>query len=197
VANAPARPEVVTDLSKLSDASTTALPPPDQPSPAPEDSSGNEPIGHQLAANAPNTRWNVTPSNFKGGSRLLNDKARQFADFTDILLDQTLKAAQTMAPDKLSQHRVPEGLVPTTLTAVMDSDGRLKEIIIDQHSGDLQVDQLFIEACKKGIWSRNPPPGARDSDGKYRLRVEGTVNNQSYDRYGQYSYDTELGMGIL
>jgi hypothetical protein len=194
---------VVTDLSKLSEASTTALPPPDQPSIAPDnssgndDSSGNAVISHQLAANAPNTRWNVTPTTFKGGSRLLNDKARQFADFTDILLDQTLKAAQTMAPDKLSQHRVPEDLVPTTLTAVMDSEGRLREIIIDQHSGDLQVDQLFIEACKKGIWSRNPPPGARDSDGKYRLRVEGTVNNQSYDRYGQYSYDTELGMGIL
>ena len=201
IVNEPDRPQVVTDLTKLSDASTAGLAPPDQPSPAPAETnpraSRNEVLTHQLAASAPATRYNVVPSKLKGGSRLLNDKARQYANFADLLLDQTLKAAQSMAPDKLGQHRVPSDLAPTTLTAVMDAEGRLKEIIIEEHSGDLSVDRLFIEACKKGIWSRNPPPGARASDGTYRLRVEGMVYNTSYDRYGEYSYDTELGLSIL
>lgn len=196
-------PRVVTDLTKLSDADTSALAPvlPNPPSPPPPDTnrnaSKNEVLTHQLAANAPATRYNAESAKLKGGSRLLNDKARQYAEFADLLLNQTLKEAQTMAPEKLGKHRVPDDLVPTTLTAVMDPEGRLKEIIIEQHSGDLTVDKLFIEACKKGVWSRNPPPGARARDGTYRLRIEGTVYNTSYDRYGEYSYDTELGLSIL
>jgi hypothetical protein len=201
IVSAPPAPRVVTDLTKLSGASTAALAPSDVPAPPPVNvdrkASRNEELTHQLAADAPATRYDVVRSQLKGGSRLLNDKARQYANFADLLLNQTLKAAQSMASDKLGQRRVPSDLSPTELTAVMDSEGRLKEIIIEQHSGDLVVDKLFIEACKKGIWSRNPPPGARASDGTYRLRVEGIVYNTSYDRYGQYSYDTELGLSIL
>ncbi len=197
----PGGTQVLTDLTQLSDANTAALAPPDLPAPPPADqnrnASNNEVLTHKLAANAPATRYDYVPTKLKGGSRLLNDKAREYAEFADLLLNQTLKAAQTMAPAKLGQHRVPSDLAPTELTAVMDPEGRLKEIIIEQHSGDLSVDQLFIEACKQGIWSRNPPTGARASDGTYRLRVEGMVYNQSYDRYGEYSYDTELGLSIL
>lgn len=201
--DAPAGTREVTDLTKLSTADTSMLAPittnlPALPPSNPDrNASKNEELTHRLAANAPATRYNVEPSKLKGGSRLLNDKARQYAEFADLLLNQTLKAAQTMAPDKLRQHRVPSDLAPTALTAVMDGEGRLNEIIIEQHSGDLLVDKLFIEACKQGIWSRNPPPGARAGDGTYRVRVEGKVYNQSYDRYGEYSYDTELGLSIL
>jgi hypothetical protein len=201
--SAAAGPQVVTDLSQLSDADTSKLAPAPfvRPTPTPTyaelHASKNEVLTQQLAANAPSTRYDYRPSKDRGGSRLLNDKARQYAEFAELLLNQTLHAAQTMAPDKLSQHRVPYDLKPTTLTAVMDADGRLREIIIEQHSGDLAVDKLFIEACKTGIWSRNPPPGARASDGSYRVRIEGTIYNSTYDRYGEYSYDTELGLGIL
>ena len=200
---AAAGPQVLTDLSQLSDADTSKLVPAPfvRPTPTPTDAelhaSKNEVLTQQLAANAPSTRYDYTASKARGGSRLLNDKARQYAEFAESLLNQTLGAAQKMAPDKLGQHRVPYDLKPTTLTAVMDGDGRLKEIVIEQHSGDLAVDKLFIEACKTGIWSRNPPPGARASDGSYRVRIEGTIYNSTYDRYGQYSYDTELGLGIL
>ena len=203
VVSTPEAPQVVTDLTRLSTASTSALAPqpPELPVAAPAEShrnaSTNEVLTHKLAASAPATRYDADTTKLKGGSRLLNDKARQYANFADLLLAQTLKVAQIMAPEKLGQHRVPAELAATTLTAVMDSEGRLKEIVIEQHSGDLSVDKLFIEACKKGIWSRNPPPGARASDGTYRIRVEGIVYNTTYDRYGQYSYDTELGLSIL
>jgi hypothetical protein len=158
----------------------------------------NEVVTQKLAAEAPATRYTQEiSSSAPHGTRLLNDKARQFAEFSDILLAQTMKAAQQMEPEKLSQRRVRDDLNPVVLTAVMDSQGRLNEIAIEQHSGDLTVDRLFIEACKKGIWSRNPPLGARDADNNYRVQIQGTIYNSSFDRYGQYTYDTELGLALL
>jgi hypothetical protein len=199
---AASQPRVLTDLSRLSAADTVAVPGA-AATPAPVVSaektrpSTNEVVTHKMAAEAPSLRYNpeVTPS--RGGVKLLNDKARQFANFSDLLLQQTLKAAEQAAPDKLENRRVPSDLKPVILTTVLDPQGRLNEIVIDQHSGDLLVDRWFIEACKKGIWSRNPPPAARASDGNYRLRLEGTVINASFDRYGIYSYETAVGLSIL
>lgn len=199
------RTQVVTDLSALSAAPTAAipqnltggveLPPTTGASGTPR----NEQLTHQLAADAPSTRYTqeTVQSQPSDQTRLLNDKARQYAEFSYILLKQTLAATDQLEPDKLSNKRVPAGLGPVILTAVMDAQGRLNEIVIEQHSGDLAVDHLFVEGCKKGVWSRNPPIGARAGDGNYRIRIQGSVANLSFDRYGQYSYVTNLGLGIL
>lgn len=197
------QPRVVTDLSRLSAAQTVAVPgaaatpPPVLPAETTRPPT-NEVVTHRIAAEAPSSRYSpdIAPS-YRGGVKLLNDKARQFANFSDLLLQQTLKAAEQAAPEKLENRRVPSDLKPVILTTVLDPQGRLTEIVIDQHSGDLLVDRWFIEACKKGVWSRNPPPGARASDGNYRLRLEGTVINASFDRYGIYSYETAVGLSIL
>jgi hypothetical protein len=200
----PDRPQVVTDLSTLSAAPTVAIPQtlPVAPTIQATSTGGvsrNEQMTHHLAADAPATRYdpNAQASRGPGDSRLLNDKARQYADFSYILLKQTLDAAQQLEPDKLSNKRVPVGLGPVVLTAVMDAQGRLNEIVVEQHSGALAIDHLFIDACKKGIWSRNPPVGARADDGNYRIRIQGSVANLSFDRYGEYSYVTDIGLGIL
>ncbi len=197
------QPRVVTDLSRLSPAATVAVPG-ETATPAPTISadktrpSANEVVTHKMAAEAARLRYNPeATTSYRGGVKLLNDKARQFANFSDLLLQQTLKAAEQAAPDKLENRRVPGDLKPVILTTVLDPQGRLNEIVIDQHSGDLLVDRWFIEACKKGVWSRNPPPGARASDGNYRLRFEATVINASFDRYGVYSYETAVGLAIL
>ncbi|HLW71213.1 MAG TPA: hypothetical protein VKS22_11400 [Candidatus Binataceae bacterium] len=209
VPNVPDRPEVVTDLSKLSAADTTAVAlPPVLPTVSPLQSTSNVSVGasrneqltHKLAAGEPGRYDTETPSSdtqAPGGTRLLNDKARQYANFSDILLTQTMRAALTLEPEKLGSKRVPLELTPVVLTAIMDPEGRLKEIVIEHHSGDLAVDRLFIEACKQGIWSRNPPVGARSVEGTYRVQIQGSVSNRTFDRYGQYTYSTEIGLAIL
>ena len=202
---APDRPEVVTDLSTLSKANTYAPPASialrATPAPKPPGASRNQDVTGRIAASAPETAYQQDVSSLPAGAksrpRLLNAKAEKYAEFSYVLLNQTLKAAELDAPARLSQHRVPEDLSTTVLTAVMDSQGRLNEIVINQHSGDLAVDKLFIEACKKGIWSRNPPLGAQDSDGNYRVQVQGAISNVSFDRYGAYSYETDIGIGLL
>lgn len=132
-----------------------------------------------------------------GDASLGNDKARSFGDFSYILARRTLRAAQDLEADKLAHRKMRDDLQQVVLTAVLDQDGRLTEIIIEQHSGDQAVDQLFIAACKKALWSRNPPVEARADDGDYRLRIAGRITNYSFDRYGNYTYRTQLELSLL
>jgi hypothetical protein len=132
-----------------------------------------------------------------GETALLNDKAREFSEFSYQLLNQTMSAVHGIESDRLGGRRLPSDIAPIVLTAVMDSQGRLTEIAIESHSGDHQVDQIIIDSCKQGLWSRNPPAQALATDGMYRLRVRGYIRAYTIDSGGRYKYQTELGLGIL
>jgi hypothetical protein len=79
----------------------------------------------------------------------------------------------------------------------MDSQGRLTEISIEAHTGNHLIDQIFIDSCKQGLWSRNPPAQAIGSDGMYRVRVKGFIRVSGVNFKGRYQYETQLGLGIL
>src|SRR5579863_6939944 len=132
-----------------------------------------------------------------GDRVLLNAKARQFPEFSYALLGQTLIAAQELEAAKLQEHRLPDEIKPMILTAVMTPDGKLTDLSVEQHSGVGAIDRLIIDACKKGLWTMNPPQAALADDGTYRMRVEGVVRNYSYDLEGNYHYITHFGLALL
>jgi hypothetical protein len=132
-----------------------------------------------------------------GDRTLLNDKARQFPEFSYAMLNQTLVAAQELEARQLQDHKLPDEIKPVILTAVMTPDGKLTDISVEQHSGVGTVDRILIGACKKGLWAMNPPPAARADDGNYRIRFEGVVNNYSYNVEGDYKYITHIGLALL
>jgi hypothetical protein len=132
-----------------------------------------------------------------GDRSLLNDKARQFPEFSYAMLDQTLVAAQELEAKQLQDHKLPDQIKPVILVAVMTPEGKLTDISIEQHSGVGSVDRLMIDACKKGLWAMNPPLAARTDDGNYRIRFEGVVNNYSYNLEGDYKYVTHIGLALL
>jgi hypothetical protein len=199
------RPRIVTDLSQVSPADTVVkLPPSQSLANSPSVVMGDKPnatvqsnIDRFFVSTAPKLRYSEEPTPPPGDIRLLNAKANQFAGFGYDLLRQTIAVAQKLEPDKFEQRKLPNELKPVVLIAVMDQGGRLKEIAIEQHSGDSRVDRVVIEACKQGLWSRNPPAGAIASDGNFRLRIQGRFNNYSIDREGKYTYDTHFGLAIL
>ena len=191
---------MITDLSQLSTANTVpafAATPPARPqqSPLNPNASVQRNIERLYASNPDAMRYRDVPPP-PGDTRLLNDKARQYAEFGYELLHQTLVAEQAIENDYLKRRKLPE-LRPVILTATMTPAGKLTDIAIDQHSGDKTIDKMVIEACKKGLWSRNPPAGALTNDGVYRLRIEASINNYSFDRNDNYTYDTHLGLGLL
>jgi hypothetical protein len=201
----PEEPRTVTDLSQISAAKAL---PPSTPALESTDSAraqgtnnANEVVQQNIerlfVSNVDQLRYREGRSNAPGETALLNDKARQFSEFSYQLLNQTLTAAHSIEPDRLAGRKLPIDIAPMVLTAVMDSKGRLTEIAIDSHTGDRQVDQIIIDSCKQGLWSRNPPLEAMDPDGTYRLRIKGYIRAYSFDFRGRYKYETQLGLGIL
>ena len=198
-------PRTVTDLSQIS--STHAIQPqmPQLNAPnSPAAESKHNPntmvqqnIERLFVSNLNQLRYHEGHADAPGDTALLNDKARRFSEFSYQLLNQTLSAARTIEPDRLTGRKLPEDIAPMVLTAVMDSEGRLTEISIESHSGDHQVDQIIIDSCKQGLWSRNPPEQALGSDGMYRVRIRGYIRAYSFDLKGRYKYETEFGLGIL
>jgi hypothetical protein len=201
----PGEPQTVTDLSQISSAPAVRaqMPQLNSPDSSAVDAKRNpnaivqENIERLFVSNLNQLRYREGRADAPGDTALLNDKARQFSEFSYQLLNQTLTAARTIEPDRLGGRKLPEDIAPMVLTAVMDSKGRLTEISIESHSGDHQVDQIIIDSCKQGLWSRNPPEQALDQDGMYRLRIRGYIRAYSFDLKGQYRYETELGLGIL
>jgi len=201
----PDEPQTVTDLSQLSSTravQTPAFPLHSTDSNAAESEPNSNAVVQQnverlFVSNVNRLRYREGHADAPGESALLNDKARKFSEFSYQLLTQTMTAVHSIEPDRLAGRKLPEDIAPMTLTAVMDSQGRLTEISIDSHSGDRQVDQIIIDSCKQGLWSRNPPSQAIGTDGMYRLRVRGYIWAYSVDFKGRYKYQTELGLGIL
>jgi hypothetical protein len=207
MATATSQPRVVTDLAQLSSTNPLAqldqqrqlfsrsgqAPPPGSQQPNPTVAN----IGRFYIANQKTARLVDAPPRPAGDARLLNAKAEQYPEFAYDLVNRTLVLAQDMAPKKLEQHRLPDDIKPVVLTAVMTPEGKLTDIFIERRSGFSAADGLFIDACKQGLWARNPPHGALSNDGNYRLRIEGVIYNYSYDHKGFYSYITHVGLGIL
>jgi hypothetical protein len=132
-----------------------------------------------------------------GDRTLLNAKARKFPEFSYALLNQTLVVAQELATKNLQEHKLPEDIKPMILTAVMTPEGKLFDIAVEQHTGVGAVDRIIIDACKKGLWTMNPPRAALSDDGMFRMRFEGVIGNHSYDVQGNYTYITHVGLALL
>jgi hypothetical protein len=196
-------PRTITDLSQISRAK--AVPTPLQgvgsnfapPGARASNSIVQQNVERWFVANVDQLRYHEGPADAPGETGLLNDKAREFSQFSYQLLNQTLREARRLEPERLAGRKLPLDLAPMVLTAIMDSRGRLTEIVINSHSGDHQVDQIIIDACKRGLWSRNLPVQAADSDGMYRVKIRGYIRPYVIDLKGRYRYETQFGLAIL
>jgi hypothetical protein len=147
---------------------------------------------------APATVRRVGTDTTPGEQRLSNAKAAQFGNFSRVLLDRVFAAALELeAEDRMAKRKLPENLKPVVLTAIMNPEGRLQELIIEQHSGQAVVDSLFVEACRKGLWYNNPPKDAQTSSGNYQLRIEGRLRNFASQGADLWTFTTYLDLSIL
>jgi len=145
------------------------------------------PVGEQFAGSA------TSP----GSEKLLNDKAAHFAQFTRPLLHRLFAATEDLEHQKLAKSGVPDNVGPVIIEATMDGDGQLTELVLQQLSGSGAVDQLMIQACKRGLWMRNPPPEARAADGKYRLRIEASIRNYMQPTaFDNWMFRTHIGLAL-
>ena len=99
--------------------------------------------------------------------------------------------------NKIARLKLPRDLQPVVLTATLDSHGKLKEIVLEQHCGKGVVDRMFIDAAKKALWANNPPTEAAMPDGNYRVRAELRLQNFASTDEGLWSFKTYVGLALL
>ena len=129
--------------------------------------------------------------------RLLNDKAAKFANFSQIILERIfaqLRIAERT--EEISRTRLPTDIKPVVITAIMDKNGKLTELVLEQHSGKARIDQMMLNVCKKAIWYRNPPAEALSDDGTYHLTIQGRLENYASTDETHWSFFTRIGLGI-
>jgi hypothetical protein len=202
---AAATPRLVRNLSELSASKTTnpfenspAVPLKAPKAAAAAVSSGKDDEATRAFLDAPATVRRVGTDTTPGEQRLSNAKAARFANFSRVLLDRVFAAAVELeAEDKIAKRKLPENLKPVVLTAIMNPEGRLQELIIEQHSGQAVVDSLFVEACQKGLWYNNPPKDAQTSSGNYQLRIQGRLRNFASQGSDLWTFTTYLDLAIL
>src|SRR5712692_2203820 len=192
-------PKMVTDLSTVSTASIDPLGTgavPERGQGLLHDERGDSSSPRTFGAQPGISRRIGTDAN-PGEERLLNDKAAKFANFSQVILDRLF--AQLRLAEKteeISRTRLPTDIKPVVITAIMDKDGKLTELILEQHSGKARIDQMMLGACKKAIWYRNPPPEALSDDGTYHLTIQGRLENYASTDETHWSFVTRIGLGI-
>jgi len=194
------RPRVVSDLSSLSSApTTTSMHLPTSPPPAPSadaESPASAAQDVQRFFVEPGRERFVGKAAAPAQERLLNAKAAKFAEFSGTLLHQVMTAAIELEHGDMETKVVPDNVNPVIITAIMNKDGKLKELIIDQRSGSGALDHLMVEACKQGLWTSNPPPAAL-TDGQYRFRIEGRLKNFTTSDQKHWEFETHVGLALL
>src|SRR5204863_4102626 len=123
--------------------------------------------------------------------------AARFALFSQALIHQVFVAAQEFERKSIATETLPPDIGQTVVSAKMTPAGHLQELVLEKHSGSGAVDHVVIEACRKGLWTENPPPKALAADGFYRIRIEARITN--FNRPTQeriWNFDTSLGIAL-
>jgi hypothetical protein len=194
------QPKLLSDLSTVSDArvdplaSVNAVPAPGE---GLLHDSGPVTAGPRTYETDPGISHDIGSERTPATVRLLNNKAAQFGDFSEVILDRIYaRLAIAERSEEISRTKLPTDLRPVVITAIMDKSGKLTEIILEQHSGKARIDQMLIDVCKKSIWYENPPVEALSDDGDYKLTIKLKLQNFASLDERHWSFITDLSLGL-
>src|ERR1700684_1962760 len=193
------QPKLLTDLSSVSDTPINPLATVKAPArgDALLDDSGPESAGPRTFEAEPGITRTVGNDANPGTVRMLNTKAAKFGNFTaDILNHIYARLMIAERSEEISRTKLPTDLRPVVITAIMDKNGKLTELILEQHSGKARIDQMMLDVCRKSIWYENPPVEALSGDGNYRLTIKLKLENYASSDEHHWSFITDLGLGI-
>jgi len=190
---APSTPHYVNDLSTLSAKPVAEI---SNPHAAYEATTQTDSFGHAFQ-DQPGSERHVGTDASPAVQQLMNLKAAQFAEFSGSLLDKLWGQVRLReTDDDIVRLKLPNTLQPVVLTATLAPDDKLEEIVIDQRSGKALIDKLFIDACKKSIWTNNPPKAAALPNGTYQVRIEGRIENFA-SQGNRWTFKTYMGIAVL
>lgn len=133
-----------------------------------------------------------------GEQRLINKKAAKFDMLSLRLLDQLSASMRDLEDQEpIVRMKLPTDLRPVIVTATLNPQGKLREIVIEQHSGVAAVDKMVVKACKRGLFLNNPPADALSGNGDYEVRLDARIENYSTIDGEHWQFKTYLGLAVL
>lgn len=192
------RPKVVTDLSSLSSANPLNPFAINKAPVAKEISASAGPASTQGTVEATGTVRHTGDDRHPGEERLLNKKAAKYDMLSMRVMDQLFGTMQDLEDNEdFSRLKLPSHLRPVIITGTLDRNGKLRELVIEQHSGEARVDKMAIRACKKALYINNPPADAISGDGDYKVQVQARIQNFSTVDGKHWQFTTFLGIALL
>lgn len=124
--------------------------------------------------------YDALPDVTAGRLTLLNTKADRFAPFVRRV---GTRVFENMLIEQRKRLDAPEILAArgfTTIRAILDSTGRLRDLQIVDRSGSQAMDGTLLEALREAAFDPNPPLAAANADGEFefifRAQVVGAVH---------------------
>jgi hypothetical protein len=190
------QPRIVTDLSTISSEPVDTF---KHKSNAPTSllAAADDPNSPRVFEESPGLVREVGTDKYPAEERLLNTKSAQYANFSEVLMEHLNGQLRNLeAEDEIASQKIPTEIKPTIVTAILDKDGNLKELIVEQHSGKGSLDRLVIRACKKALWFPNPPAGAISAGGDYKITVQVRLENYASKDGTHWQFKTFIALGV-
>ncbi|MDZ4785841.1 MAG: energy transducer TonB [bacterium] len=104
-----------------------------------------------------------------GDLTLLNTKASQFAVFVRRVATRVFGQMRQSGWDYLTAQDILRISGMSIVNAQLDKTGKIIKVSIRESSGSQKFDQVLIEAVKRAVEDKNPPPGALADDGNFHF----------------------------
>lgn len=136
-----------------------------QPEAPPKEQQEDTPDLHQPFGGDQSLTENNLP---KGAQNFLNTEESVYYSFYSRIYQEVGGLWQKMVADHFRRYQLPAGQYITGITLVVNEQGHLEDLIVEQSSGLSALDEIALKSFRRVGRFPNPPAGLRQEDGLYR-----------------------------
>lgn len=140
------------------------------------------------------------PGVAQGSLTMLNTKADRFAPFVRRVGTRVFQNLLIFQRQHLGINDILAAHEPVTVRCLLDPEGHLKDIKVEDRSGSLAVDQTLIDALREAAFDSNPPRSAANADGDFEFVFVSQIAAQVGDGPGGPQVrmiESRLRVGLL
>lgn len=113
--------------------------------------------------------YDALPDVAAGNLTLLNTKADRFAPFVRRVGTRVFENLLIEQRKTLDANEIIAARTFTTIRAILDTNGRLRDLEIVDRSGSQAMDGTLLAALREAAFDPNPPPAAANADGEFEF----------------------------
>ncbi|MFM7144302.1 MAG: energy transducer TonB, partial [Alphaproteobacteria bacterium] len=117
----------------------------------------------------PRGTFDSLPGVAQGSLTMLNTKADRFAPFVRRVGTRVFQNLLIFQRQNLGINDILAAHEPVTVRCILDREGHLRDVRVEDRSGSLAVDQTLTDALREAAFDSNPPPSAANANGEFEF----------------------------